>query len=251
MSRSFNGTNQYARSTGTPVAAYPVTFACWAQYSSDVADRRTLMALDNSAISTINNISLQVDMATAGNPVCLFLSSATQLNATAGPTSTAWFHAAGVFVSATERYVYFNGGSKAGSASEASSAIGSVDTASIGARRFSSVIGRFWPGLIALAGMWSVALTDDEITALAKGASPRSVRPQGLACSWELGGNNSPETDVVGGYSLTLTGPPTKGEQPRIVMPRSTHMRRFNRTVAAGGFSAAWSRPRSGMIGAM
>ena len=53
-------------------------------------------------------------------------------------------------------------------------------------------------GRIAEWGIWSAALNASEIAALARGVSPRRVRPESLEAYWPLYGLHSPEPDFSG-----------------------------------------------------
>lgn len=63
-------------------------------------------------------------------------------------------------------------------------------------------------GRVAEVAVWNVALTDAEVAALAKGASPLKVRPVGLAAYYPLWGvGEAGEPDLSGnGQHLTETG---------------------------------------------
>ena len=64
------------------------------------------------------------------------------------------------------------------------------------------------------AGIWNVALTAAEIASLAKGFSPRLIRPQSLAFYAPL----IRETlDIRGGLTLTDSGS-TVADHPRIIL---------------------------------
>ncbi len=67
-------------------------------------------------------------------------------------------------------------------------------------------------GRIAEVGFWSVTLTQDEITALAKGASPLSIRPQSLFFYAPLVRD---AIELRNGSTLTVSGA-TVAEHPRI-----------------------------------
>jgi len=216
MARTFNGSTQYIATTGIPVSDYPFTMACWAQYSSDVADRRTLMSLDHSVSSY--HLGLQVDMAGSGNPVVLLSNTSDITTATSGPTSAnAWFHAAGVWTSATSRAVYHNGSNK-GTAS-GSVPWSAMQFVSIGARKYNSTYGRYWPGVIAECGVWNVALSDDEVAALGDGVSPLLVRTGALVGYWPVMGRTSPEIDVMGVNPASLINTPTQAAHPPMRYP--------------------------------
>lgn len=69
-------------------------------------------------------------------------------------------------------------------------------------------------GDIAHVAMWSLALTDQEVASLAAGVSPLRMRRDALAAYWPVGGVQSPEPDIVGGLAMTVSGTPTKAEEP-------------------------------------
>ena len=65
-------------------------------------------------------------------------------------------------------------------------------------------------GGVADAAVWTVALTQGEITALAAGARPPSIRQGSLVGYWPLDGLQSPEPDLSGfANNMTLNGTPT------------------------------------------
>lgn len=75
-------------------------------------------------------------------------------------------------------------------------------------------------GLLAEVGIWNVALTDAEMMALAKGVSPRLIRPGNLKGYWPLWGTGSPERDQSGqGSHLTMSGTVNAGTIHAPVMP--------------------------------
>lgn len=61
-----------------------------------------------------------------------------------------------------------------------------VNTTHVGARISSSLRGSYFDGIIADAGLWNVALSDEEVRLLACGASPLLIRPQNLVAFWPL-----------------------------------------------------------------
>ena len=127
-----------------------------------------------------------------------------------------WCHAAAVFAGATSRSVYLNGGNKKTDTTQ-SSLLFTYNRLRIGAR--ANIWGpEYSHGDIADVGIWSAALTDDEIAALAMGASPLLVRPTQL---WFY----APLVRNLNDYKqgLTLTGYGTGGTAPSV----SNHSRIF------------------------
>lgn len=75
-------------------------------------------------------------------------------------------------------------------------------------------------GRIAELAVWNVALSDTDIAALAKGASPQLFQRAGLKGYWPLLGTGSPERDYSGGGSHgTVTGSVSAGTRHAPVMP--------------------------------
>lgn len=87
-------------------------------------------------------------------------------------------------------------------------------------------------GRVAELAFWDVVLTDPEIIALSKAYSPLLIRPASLIFYASLIGRNSPELDIVGGTSGTLTGTANIAH-PRIIYPSPAQMRRFTTAAAA------------------
>jgi hypothetical protein len=67
-------------------------------------------------------------------------------------------------------------------------------------------------GLIAEVGIWNVALTDDEVLALAKGFTPDQIRPQSLIAYLPLVRTNQD----IKGNAWTTAGTLTAADHPRI-----------------------------------
>lgn len=73
-------------------------------------------------------------------------------------------------------------------------------------------------GKVAEVAIWNVDLTDAEISALAKGCSPRFIRPQNRLGYHPMISNELRDLDL--GMTFTATGSPTISPHPRIVYPR-------------------------------
>jgi hypothetical protein len=128
-----------------------------------------------------------------------------------------WNHGCAVFASTTSRTVYLNG--TAATTDTTAIAEGANTLLTIGTRYAASTKIDWFPGSIGEVGYWNVALTQDEITALSKGVSPRFIRPQSLIDHIPLIGRDSPEIGTKGGsYALTGT---SNADHPRIFYPNS------------------------------
>lgn len=77
--------------------------------------------------------------------------------------------------------------------------------------------GEYWDGKIAEFGVWNRILSAAEADILGKGFSPLFI-PRGLVFYAPLVGKYSPEIDIVGGGSGTITGA-TAASHPRIIYP--------------------------------
>jgi hypothetical protein len=66
-------------------------------------------------------------------------------------------------------------------------------------------------GRIAEAAVWSVALGADDAASLAAGASPLTIRRDGLRAFWSLRDTDG-DTDRINIYTMTATNSPTYGD---------------------------------------
>jgi hypothetical protein len=127
------------------------------------------------------------------------------------PTNDQFSHAAGVFVTNSERLAYLNGG--AGTLNTGNSGTPtSINRACIGA------VGRdtrleFANSVIAEVGIWNAALTAAEIASLADGMTCDKVRPQSLVFYAPLIRDLQ---DVRGGLTITNNNSATVANHPRV-----------------------------------
>jgi hypothetical protein len=178
MAYEFNGTTQGLHASAT-VTAMPLTMACWF-YAASGAISGSLVALGSGA-SNGEYYSVGVRGDLAGDPVRVATvgSSGTSVgvaDSTVGFNTSAWNHAAGVFGGTTNRIAYSNG---SGTTNTASATAPTVTQTSIGyIKRLTD--GIFVAAIVAEVGIWSVALTEQEIKSLADGITCDKVRPQSL-----------------------------------------------------------------------
>jgi len=217
MARLFNGGTQRLITTDEPATAVPVTLAAWV-FPEDATTTMWVVGLINTGRD--NHFALTLDddelvrahvRAGGGNGV-----ASTATAATIG----AWNHVAAVFTSATLRAVFLAGANKATNTSNVTP--GAISQVDIGAR-VGDASNLFEPfdGRIAEPGIWDVALSDDEIAALARGISPLRIRRSNLLAYWPLLGIDSPETDLSGhGRNLTMTGTPARADHAPITRMR-------------------------------
>ncbi len=212
MSRDFNGSTDYIEVGSAVVTAAPLSMACW--FNGDSA--ATSMALLGTSTAG-NPLEARINLAAMANAAGQKLRMTTHdgttgdiLETTAAWSVGAWEHACGVWTSSTSRKVFLNGGNSATSTASVVPVL--PDRTNIGARHNVSGRGSFFDGLIAEAAIWNAALTDDEVLSLARGFSPKSIRPQSLVLYCPL------VRDVVDlrGNTLTVTGT-TAAVHPRII----------------------------------
>jgi len=221
MARLFNdASSEYARYVGALINTQDAhTYAGWF-YCDDASNVGTLIASHSSAavpgytrlvlVGTQSPKQLRANAAADGG--------GGQGNATVTAwAANTWHHAAGVFTSSTSRTVYLDGSSASNTdaitttATPTETALGYVNGAGPAPIQYFS-------GRLGEWGLWSVSLTANEVTALARGASPLLVRPESLVAYWPLFGRASPEPDRIGSYPLTLSGT-AQSAHPRIILP--------------------------------
>lgn len=210
MSLSFNGTTQFARSTTAVATAYPFSMSIWAYPTSDPGAAMTAIGL--FASGSVSNASLIIVTSTlVVNATC---NDGTTNNPAATSTSASlntWNHLCGTWTSATARAVYLNGGSKGTLATNRTPA--SLARTSTGVRD-TSAQALWFPGQLANGAIWSSALTDAEVAALAAGISPWEIQPHKLiwfAPYFEIGGANIQDWF---GHPLAITGATTSANTP-------------------------------------
>jgi len=217
MAYQLNGTSDYFPLGFTPVNQLPLTMACWFN-PDDVATKYALMGLGVNSGGN-ERISLIADGSAAGDPVGAEARNSSSTTATA-TTSTSfqtgsWQHAAGVFTSTTSRRAFLNGGGAASNSTSISFA-SAIDRLHVGARLSVGVASNLFKGKIAEAAMWNVALTDDEVAALAQGISPNLIRPGSL---WFYAPLVNGLQNLRGGI-LSSAGSPTLADHIPIIQPR-------------------------------
>jgi hypothetical protein len=183
---------------------------CWFYVTATSAPARCLMALDNSTGTNFYSISIN-----GANITSVFLNANTTINntVTSGNGSfslNAWNHCAAIFSSSTSRELYLNGTSYGVNTDLAAP---SVALFKIGARTTNGVVGLYHNGLVADAGVYSAALTAEEIASLAKGMTCDKIRPQSLVFYAPLVRDL---IDVKGGLTITNNNSATVANHPRV-----------------------------------
>lgn len=123
-----------------------------------------------------------------------------------------WYSLVGVFASSTSRTVYLDG--VAATTNTTSATPTGTTTFSVGGR--AGVLP--FSGSLADVALWNVALSADDINALAAGVSPLLIRPDALVHYLPL--LDSGTLDLMA-PAATVTGTLTKdNDHPRVILPR-------------------------------
>lgn len=217
MARDFNGTTQYGHQDTSPLTAYPATMACW--INADVVNAVQVFFQGVGVSGSDQTLALYIDASAHLNAFAND-GSGSSATGTAAVSASTWTHACGVFASATSRSVYTNGADKQSNTTSRNFPASSNRIA-VGAQYAAAgVPTNPFNGRVAEAGLWSVALDDAEVAALAKGFSPMLIRPTALVGYWMLLGNLSPEQDSWRSkLDFTLVNSPAKADHLRIYYP--------------------------------
>jgi hypothetical protein len=210
MARNFNGSSDYIQ--GAAVAtAVPLTMAAWF-YKDDNTTNRMILSLSETTGSS--RFCIEAAGLTSGDPIRADAKQGANSGVavtTSGFSASTWTHACGVFRATNNRSAYINGGSRGNNTSQTRTPFG-INGTVLGASYVAGSLGEYFNGLIAEVGIWNIDLNDDEVLSLAKGFSPRLVRPQSLVFYAPLVRNVQ---DLRGGITLTTSGT-TVADHPRI-----------------------------------
>lgn len=175
MSWNFDGTDDWVgNASATPITTTPATIACW--FNADAFGDH-LINISNSSGSD----KLVLRTGAAPNIISGGVSDGDVNDiffTTTALTTGTWNHACITFESTTSRKLFSNGVNEG--TDTTSRSISGLTRINIGSRREVSNNSAFFDGRIAEVGVWDVALTDSEVSSLAKGASCSLIRPQSL-----------------------------------------------------------------------
>jgi hypothetical protein len=181
----------------------PFTFAAWFKPTTSAAVMSVLNLGDGG---TTNFMSLGID---ATGHARTFIQGGSASTSAGTVTNGTWAHLAAVFTSTSLRQAFLNAvGATTDTTLYTPFTANKTEIGIIGTLDFAN-------GAIAEAGIWNVALTQDEITALAAGVPPLLIRPGSLKGYWPLWGDDSPEPDYNPNgtlNNLSLVNAPTKAD---------------------------------------
>lgn len=214
---------QYLSVASTPVTSAPITLSCWVN-PDDVANVQDLLFVsDNNAVTDgfgirIEPVSDQFQAVTISSDTVIVAQGSTVIS------PGTWYHVCGVFASSTSRIIYVNGANVGSNATSATPS--GITHTHFGVRTTGD--NEYFDGRGAELAIWSAALDDSEVAALAKGMSPVLVRSTSLEFYAPL---VREIIDRVGGRTFSNTGGATVSAHPRVYYP---HRRFIQGKVAAG-----------------
>lgn len=174
MAYAFAGASNQHLTCAAPVTGNPMTMAAWFR-PDNVTGNKSILTLgtgDNQQRYWLYNAGTSITYEAHDSVAFSSISQA------AGYSAGTWGHACAVELSGSGRRVYGNG--TLGSTSSAVRNPASVDEFYIGIGRLNSAFQLPMTGQIAEVGVWSAALTADEVRSLSQGVACRRVRPQSL-----------------------------------------------------------------------
>ncbi len=247
MSIQLNGSTQYLSNGSAVVSSYPFTLAAIVRSHSSTASQEIVVL--SSSVSNNDWYSIILSGNVAGDPASIQAHDGTfELTSTiTGYTVNQWHLVVGVFSSATSRSVTIDAGGKATGTTNIAAA---VNQTAIGVLNRPSITAYF-DGDVAHAGIWNVALSDDEVSQLVvKSTNPRvfrdfrTVRPGSLAAFWQLARTGS-VYDLIGGFDLTQNNSPTTSEHPPIIR----HLMGSVLPASGSAFQPAWATSATQVAG--
>jgi hypothetical protein len=223
---SFNSaTPDFSGKAWTTVTAAPLTIVAW--FNPAAVTAQMVIGGVITSGGTAQGYSLVVRGNVASDPLAATdAGTATARSSINGCVANSWQHGAGVFVSATSRTVYLNG--TAGATDTTDTTTTSTGRLEVGRARSGAGTLSPFNGSLAEFAIYNAALDADEVAALAKGYSPRMIRPSALMAYVPL--TASVLVDLRGA-PLTSSGSPAVSDHPRIIYPRGYQRPRF---AAAG-----------------
>lgn len=220
MAIALNGTSQYLERTTTLGASFPVTISVWFNTNAATTDQIIWSESSTTNVSRHTfgiNTSGKLQAATVNTGGTAFTAASS-----ASVVANTWHHGAVAFLNNKNRTVYLDGAG-VNTFETLDPTIGGRNRTNIGIRyRGTTTPEAYFNGEIAELCVWTVELTQGEITALANGAHPLSIRPANILTYYPLGGffGNSGNDFSSGGRNMTVVGSPTYDDHPSIYYPQ-------------------------------
>lgn len=218
MARTFvRASSQRAEVTTAVVSAYPLSMSC---HVKPTTSNNTMTAMCVARTSTQRGWHALGILSTAKPFV------ETNANNVGGVsqhgtsvTNGTWCQIGAVCASATSRIAYFNGSAATANTTSSTPTLTRTVIGALWDQQIAAATS-FFDGAIAQCGWWNVALTADEMLALANGADPRLIRPSALVAYVPVAGIASPEQDYLSATGFTITGSPAQSaDDPMMTLP--------------------------------
>jgi hypothetical protein len=167
---------------------------------------------------TYNGCALFFAGATGGDPMSFSKFGGVHASSVAGYSSGVWVAAAGRASGATQLDIDLDGTVTAGASTSVAFPTSPPPADVFIGARWNPTPGNLLTGAAACVALWAAYLDDDECMSLARGFSPRRVRPQSLKFYAPLVRDLKAVVDAIasGGHSAwTTTGSPTVSDHPR------------------------------------
>lgn len=218
MARDFSsGSSQYLELASAIVTGPPFSISAWFMVD-DVANHYDILEVADAS-ATSDAYELASRGSAAGDPLFWHNRAGGGSNfctSTTAVTPNVWQHAYAEEAAVNSRRVLLNAGGEGSNSGSGSPA--NLDQTRIGQRARSGG-GGLMNGRIAELCIWSAALDDDEITALAGGTRANRIRLGAIVAYWPLWGRHSPEIDLSGGgNSIALVNSPPQANHAPVTL---------------------------------
>jgi len=220
MARDFDGSGDYLTQASEVVNEDgPFTVSIWAYPEGSDLDVVWWQGEDGT-FSDGHDIATRGDLPSSEVGLTTYVSGSESYAATSNAfNSSAWNHICGIVTSTTSRRIILNGDWSNSGTSTTSRNLSTSDTMRVARPGHTSSVD--FDGRLAQLALWTAALVQWEVEALADGAHPLLIRPASLKEIWMIAGD-SPEKGLLdSGLTLTVSGTPDAIADPKgIVFPK-------------------------------
>ena len=184
---------------------HPITMCCWFYDTSGAANDRNMMQIQDNT-----NTQKQYRLGASGSGDDVRVSergangSFERVDTSTQYSTNVWNHALGVWLNQNSRTAYLNGGGAQTDTNNSGDTPEGIQSISIGQEGDSSPSDE-WEGRLAECAVWNVALTLNEIQALAAGYSPALIIPSALIFyAPVVQGNSSGDDKAIAGLNAGI-----------------------------------------------
>jgi len=232
MARLFNGSSDKMSSSSAVVGSPPATMMAWAKRET-VNTQQTILSISDSSD---DNPLFRIGRSSATQAFVQYRGQggggSNNVTGSTAISTTQFDCIVGTFDDDANFTVeIFLNGSSEGTDSGPTGAITGADRTTIGVLERTSDL-QFFDGECGECAIWNVVLTDAEIAELAKGKSPKRVRPESLVSYTSL---VREVIDELGAASFTITGTTVVPHDIPIILP-TARILQFPPAAAAAPF---------------